>query len=689
MKLTLSTEIEQLPRVGPAISKKLHHLDISTVADLLQYYPFRYDDFSQIVPIIQIKQDTQCTIRAQINLIANKRAWRRRIYVTECLVSDDTASLKIIWFNQPFITKLLKQGDVVYFSGKAEYSTYGLQLQNPTYEKVKKDQTHTARIVPIYSVTEKLTEKQIRYLIKSALPLANQIPDWLPIEIVSKYKLINLPQAIREIHFPTNHKTLAQAVRRIKFNELFLIQLRTQSIRQHLAQKKAPLIGFDQDITQNFVSQLPFVLTASQKKTAWQILQDINKDVPMNRLLQGDVGSGKTVVAAIAMLNTVKSGYQAALMAPTEILAHQHYQTIFELLKNSGYTIVLLTGNEKTIMGKQIRSTVISQQIKDGSVKIIIGTHALIQNKINFKQLGLVVIDEQHRFGVDQRKTLKLKSIGRDLTPHLLSMTATPIPRTLALTVYGDLDISTISEMPVGRKKIITKIVPPEKRHLAYEFILKEIGKGRQAFVICPLIDESDKLGVKAATAEYLNLQKNIFPQLRIGLLHGKLKAVEKDRAMEDFKSHRLSILVATAVIEVGIDVPNASVMMIEGAERFGLSQLHQFRGRVGRAEHQSYCFVFTDSDNEKTKNRLNALVTAKNGFELAEMDLEFRGPGEVYGLRQSGFPEMRLAKLTDFEIIAETREASRQLFSTIDRLDRWPLLQEKLSRFSQNLHLE
>ncbi|MFA5051958.1 MAG: ATP-dependent DNA helicase RecG [Patescibacteria group bacterium] len=694
MNLSLDTEIEHLPRVGPAISKKLHHLGIGTMADLLQYYPFRYDDFSTIIPIIQLKPDIHCTIRAQVNLIANKRAWRRRMYVTECLVSDDTASLKIVWFNQPFITKLIKQGDVVYFSGKAEYSPYGLQLQNPTYEKVKKEQTHTGRIVPVYSLTQNLTEKQIRYLVRLALPLAKAIPDWLPVEIVKKYHLIALPLAIREIHFPTNQKTLAQAIHRLKFNELLLIQLRTQSIRQSLAKKKAPNIPFDQPATKKFVSGLPFTLTDSQKKSSWQILQDINKESPMNRLLQGDVGSGKTVVAAMAMLNTVKAGFQSALMAPTEILAQQHYLTIYALLKNSGYTIGLLTRTSKTIQGENVSAAVMANQITEGKVDIAIGTHALIQNKISFKQLGLVIIDEQHRFGVDQRKSLKLKNKSHEPyatshTPHLLSMTATPIPRTLALTVYGDLDISTITELPAGRKKILTKIVPPEKRRSAYDFILKEIGQGRQAFVICPLIDESDKLGVKAATAEYQQLQKNIFPQLRIGLLHGKLPAHEKERIMKEFKDHHLSILVATAVVEVGIDVPNASVMMIEGAERFGLAQLHQFRGRVGRAEHQSYCFVFTDSDSAKTKDRLDALVSAKNGFELAEKDLEFRGPGEIYGLRQSGFPELRLAKLTDHEIIQQTREASAWLFDQDDQLATWPYLAEKLVKFSQNLHLE
>ncbi|MFH1207161.1 MAG: ATP-dependent DNA helicase RecG [Patescibacteria group bacterium] len=706
MKLTLDTEIERLPRVGLAISKKLHHLDIRTVADLLQYYPFRYDDFSRIVPIVQIKPDAQCTIRARINLIANKRAWRRRMYVTECLVSDDTASLKIVWFNQPFITKLLAQGDTVYFSGKAEYTPYGLQLQNPAYEKIKKEQTHTARIVPVYSLTANLTEKQIRFLIKLVLPLANRIPDWLPKDISGKFRLISLPQAIREIHFPTNHRTLAQAVHRLKFNELFLIQLRTQSIRQSLSKKTAPRIPFDREATRAFVAELPFTLTNSQKKSAWRILQDINQDIPMNRLLEGDVGSGKTVVAAMAMLNAANSGYQSALMAPTEILAQQHYQTLTQLFKKSKISLGLLTRTDKKIEGQTIAQSQMVRKISRGTVKILVGTHALIQKKISFKNLGLVIIDEQHRFGVDQRRSLKQRTMNNEprtvnhivhsskskvqsLIPHLLSMTATPIPRSLALTLYGDLDVSMITESPAGRKKILTKIVPPEKRHLAYDFIRAEIGQGRQIFVICPLIDESDKLGVKSATVEYEKLKQGVFSDLTIGLLHGKLRSKDKEQVMKKFTSNEIDILVATAVVEVGVDVPNASVMMIEGAERFGLAQLHQFRGRVGRAAHQSYCFVFTDSDSNKTKDRLDALVTAKNGFELAEKDLAFRGPGEIYGLRQSGFPDLKIAQLTDYELIKLTRQAAQQLFSHDPQLANHPALRQMAEISEKNSHLE
>jgi len=690
MKIALSTNISELPRVGKILAKRLHKLGLNRVGDLLFYYPLRYDDFSQITPIAKIRPGSQITIKGKINIIANKRAWRRRMYITECLISDDSGSTKAVWFNQPFITKILKQGDIAYFSGKIEQSSYGLQLVSPSYEKIKKEQTHTARIVPVYSLTENLTEKQIRYLIKLVLPLAKHVPEWIPNEILKKFKLIPLNQAIREVHFPTNKNTLAQSHQRLKFNELFLIQLKTEGIRQKISQQKAPSITFSESWTKKFVNSLPFKLTNSQKKAAWQILGDLQKKRPMNRLLEGDVGSGKTVVAALGMLNIVDNGYQVALMAPTEILAQQHYQTISKFFKN--IKIGLLTRTDKKINRHKTTQKNILNQIAKRKIKIIIGTHAIIQQKVSFNKLGLVIIDEQHRFGVDQRKTLQQKSHELRATsyvPHLLSMTATPIPRSLALTLYGDLDLSLITEMPSGRKKVLTKIVPPEKRQLAYNFIRDEIKNGRQVFVICPLIEESDKLGVKAATAEYEKLKKQIFSDLNIGLLHGRLKAKEKEATMKKFVANKINILVSTSVVEVGVDVPNASVMMIEGAERFGLAQLHQFRGRVGRANHQSYCFVFTDSDSEKTIKRLQALVTAKNGFELAEKDLEFRGSGEIYGLKQSGFPDLKIAKLTDLKIIQQTKQAAQELFIKNPKLTSWPQLQKRLSTFTTNAHLE
>ncbi len=609
------------------------------------------------------------------------------MYITECLITDTTGSIRVVWFNQPFITKILKQGDKVFFSGKVEQSQYGLQFLNPSYEKIKKEQTHTARIVPVYSLTENLTEKQIRYLIKLILPLAKKIPEWLPEEILKRHSLPALSRALTEIHFPTDKKRLSLARRRLKFDELFIIQLKIQNLRYALSRQRAPQISFDEARTKKFVASLPFTLTMSQKKASWEIVRSMNSEKPMNRLLEGDVGSGKTVVAMLAMLNVVFNKYQTVLMAPTEILAQQHYITITQALKQFKIRTVLLTRTSKQIANKKTTQKNILTHIQAGKAQMIIGTHALIQEKVIFKNLGLVIIDEQHRFGVDQRKTLKLKT--KTTVPHLLSMTATPIPRSLAHTVYGNLDISVITQLPSGRKKIITKVVAPEKRQLAYDFIYKEIKKGRQVFVICPLINESDKLGVKAATAEYEQLTKIVFPDLSIGLVHGKLKSQEKETVMDAFAARRIDILVATAVVEVGIDIPNATVMMIEGAERFGLAQLHQFRGRVGRAEHQSYCFVFTDSDNKKTIDRLNALVTAKDGFELAEKDLEFRGPGELYGLKQSGFPELKIAKLTDYELIKKTKEAAEYLFREDPTLKAFPEITARLLVFSKRARLK
>lgn len=691
MTITLETDISKLPKVGEKISKKINKLGIHKIMDLLFYYPSRYDDFSKITDIIKLKIDETATIKGQINLITNKRAWKRKMYLTECLINDTTESLKIIWFNQPFIAKMLKQGDEVFFSGKIESTKYGLQMVNPSYEKEKKDQIHTARIVPVYPLTEKLTAKQIRYLIKSVLHLAKEVEEWLPENIIKKYNLIPIHQAIREVHFPTNLKTLAQARTRLKFNEHLLIQLKTESIRQQISNQKAPATYFKEELTKKFVSSLPFTLTNSQKKSAWEILQELNKKQPMNRLLQGDVGSGKTVVAALAMLNVIDNKLQCALMAPTEILANQHYKTIRSLFENFDIKIALLTRTKKIISDEEMTQNNILKSIEDHEVDIIIGTHSIIQQKVNFNKLGLVVVDEQHRFGVDQRKLLKQKKqvANNDNIPHLLSMTATPIPRSLALTLYGDLDLSLITEMPKDRKKIITKIIPSNNRDETYKFINEEIKKGHQVFVICPLIEESDKLGVKAATAEYKKLSEEIFPNLNIGLLHGKLKKDDKQAAMDNFVDNKINILVATSVVEVGVDIPNATIMMIEGADRFGLAQLHQFRGRVGRYKHQSYCFLFTDSQSDKTYERLTALIESRNGFEIAEKDLELRGSGEIYGLKQSGFPNLKIATLTDFLLIKQTKEAAKIIFSSDPELNKLDGLKQRFEYFSHTIHLE
>lgn len=688
---SLSTPIENLTRVGKTTAGRLKRLGIGTVNDLLFYFPFRYEDYSQVVQIKDLRPNQTVTVRGKIVLIENRRAHRRRMTITEALIEDETGSIKVIWFNQPFLTKNLKPGNEVFIAGTVEFDRLTLQFVSPAYEKITEGESiNTAKIVPVYPLTSNLTQKQLRFLIKIALESVNLIKEWLPQEILNKHQLMPLNRALDEIHFPENFSAQEQARYRFKFDELFLIQLQSQLLRQYLAQNKSPQIEFKEKEIKNFVGSLPFALTGDQKKAAWQILLDLEKSQPANRLLEGDVGSGKTVVAAIAALNVLLNGFQTVIMAPTEILARQHFVSLKKLLESYKIPIALLTGSEKVISenGQDVTDkNEVLKMIKNGKVGLIIGTHALIQTEVEYKNLGLVIVDEQHRFGVEQRKMLKDKN-KNGLTPHFLSMTATPIPRSLALIIYGDLDLSIIKEMPKGRKRIITSLVDETNRQKAYQFIREEIKNGRQVFVICPLIDPSDKLGVKSVTEEFKKLDKVIFPDLKIGLLHGKLKAKEKEEIMAQFKNNDIKILVSTSVIEVGIDIPNATIMMIEGADRFGLAQLHQFRGRVGRGEYQSYCFLLAENYQPKTRERLEALVKSNDGFALAEYDLKFRGPGEVYGRKQSGLPEMQLADLNDLELINIAKEEATDFFSR-HTLDDFPLLKQKLKQNKMMDHLE
>jgi len=687
MKIALSTPVSEISRVGKTTAIRLKKLGIETASDLIFYYPFRWEDFSQISEIAELTPSSIVTIRGKIQLIKNRRSPVKRKFLTEALVADKTGSIKVIWFNQPFLAEVLNPGELVYLSGKVDFDRYTMQLINPVYEKVTKGTTtHTARLVPIYSLTSNLTEKQIRFLIKSVLPVAKLIKDWLPESVIKNNNLINLTLALNQIHFPADQKILAQAIQRLKFDELFLFQLQIVLSRIEMSSSIAEPINFFEAKTKEFVSSLPFRLTDDQKKSAWQIISDLQKNKPMNRLLEGEVGSGKTMVATLAMFNVSLANLQTVLMAPTEILAAQHYKTISSLLKASGVKVALLTRSQQKINDQTVTNHKILDQLLAGEIKIIVGTHALIQERVEFKKLALAIIDEQHRFGVEQRKLLREKSGDPKITPHLLSMTATPIPRSLALTLYGDLDLSIIKEMPKERKKVITEIVDPAKRQQTYNFIRDQIRDGRQAFVICPLIDLSDKLGVKAVTEEYEKLTKEVFPELKIAMLHGKLKAAQKEKIMADFLAKQSDILVSTSVVEVGVDVPNASVMLIEGADRFGLAQLHQFRGRVGRSNFQSYCFLFSDNPSQKTKTRLQALISAKDGFELAELDLQLRGPGEIYGTVQSGLPVFRIAQLSDHELIVKTKNAAELV---APHLEKYPILQEKINQLIKEVHLE
>jgi ATP-dependent DNA helicase RecG len=681
VKYTLETPIAKLPRINERYLKKFHKLGLNTVRDLIYHFPNRYEDFSKIITIDKLELNEIATIQGEILKIDNIRTFKRGMSLTEALIKDPTASVKVIWFNQPFLIKNLKEGKRVSLSGKYAIGPKGPYLSNPSYELLLlgKTATHTAGFVPVYPETTGLGSRFLRYYIKLVLPAIIQIKEFLPYEILKKYNLPNLQTTIKNIHFPKNLKSADEARRRFIFEELFLLQLFILKQKNKLQQKNAFKIPFDKDLIQAFVKKLPFILTDAQKKSAWEIILDLEKSHPMNRLLQGDVGSGKTVVAAVAALEVAKTGFQVAFMAPTEILAQQHFKEISKLLKGFDVKVGLLTGAEKKF---------------SNNTNIVIGTHALIQKSVKFNNLALVIVDEQHRFGVEQRSILLRNN---DYVPHLLSMTATPIPRTLALTIYGDLDISLIDEMPKNRKKIITKIIPPNKREEAYEFIRREVENGRQCFVICPRIDPSTSLGassqnilwaeVKAVKEEYEKLSEKIFPDLKIDMIHGKIKAKEKERIMADFRSKKTNILVSTSVIEVGIDIPNATIMMIEGADRFGLAQLHQFRGRVGRSEYQSYCLLFSTSG--ETTARLRALQKCDNGFELAEKDLEIRGPGQFYGIQQSGLPDLVMANLKDLNLIKTTRQEAAELLKKDLNLRSYPLLSEKLSQFKQTIHLE
>jgi len=702
--MNLSTPIENIPRIGPQYQKKLKKLGIKTVRDLLFHFPHRYEDFSNLIPISEVKLGEIVSLQGKISEIGNTRTWKKRMILTQAIVEDKSGAIKVIWFNQPYLINVLKEGDFVCLAGKIALWEDGIYLSSPAYEKISNfkfqisNLTHTGRLVPVYPETEGLSSRWLRIIIRSLLvQLKNKIRDPLPEKIRIRHQLLPIEKALWQIHFPDSIKLAKKARERFSFEELFTIQILILRERLKLAKEKAVKIPLKLDLIRDFVKKLPFKLTNAQKKASWQILKDLEKERPMNRLLEGDVGSGKTVVATLAALNVAKSGYQVAFMAPTEILAKQHFKTFSELLKDFNLKIGLLTAEGAKLLfstsfpkSQAISRKKFLQKLARGKIDLLIGTQALIQESVKFGNLALVILDEQHRFGVEQRAKLCQQ---KDYIPHLLSMTATPIPRTLSLTIYGDLDLSLLDELPKGRKKIVTKVIPPEKRREAYDFIRKEVKDGRQVFVICPRIEKGEKsltwAEAKAVKEEYEKLSKIIFPDLRIGMLHGRMKPEEKEKIMREFKNKKIDLLVSTSVVEVGIDIPNATVMMIEGAERFGLAQLHQFRGRVGRGEHQSFCFLFTDSPAKKTQARLKALLASENGFELAEKDLEIRGPGEIFGSKQWGIPDLAMDSLKDIFLVEKTKMTAKEILEEDPELKKYSLLREKLIQFRQRIHLE
>lgn len=652
--MNLATKLESVKGVGPKTAEQFAAAGLQTVADLITFIPRGYEDFSEVVSIADITPGKR-TIQARCESISTRRV-RRGLQLTTATLSDKTGKLKAVWFNQPYRVTQLTGHDEFYFSGEFEYNYGRYQLTNPSAEKVSDMPVSTDRIVPIYRALGGLKGQVVRKALTELKPLMMVLPETLPDDIVKREGLMSYGRALLGLHFPDSSHDIERARERIGFEELFHLLLAAQYNKQANAQLDGWHIPFDVAAVKAFVAGLPFDLTNAQRMAAWEIIQDFEKPHPMNRLLQGDVGSGKTVVAGLAARQAATAGFQSAIMAPTEILASQHAETLSNLLESFGVKVGLLTGSVK---GKA--REILYEQIANGGVDVVVGTHALIQQTVKFHRLGFVVIDEQHRFGVTQRQELLKKS---ERMPHLLAMTATPIPRSLALTLYGELDISILNERPKGRKPIITKLWSPNSRAQLYDLIEEQLQLGRQAYVICSLIDDNPQNDLKSVEAEYKLLNTGPFKHRRIGLLHGKMKPAEKDEVMSAFARGDLDILVSTTVVEVGVDVPNATVMLIENADRFGLSQLHQLRGRVGRSEHQSYCYLVMSS-SQKPSQRLQEIEKSNDGFYLAEVDLKLRGPGEIYGRAQHGELNLQVATLGDTKLIARAQREAKRFVET------------------------
>ncbi|HEX7456042.1 MAG TPA: ATP-dependent DNA helicase RecG [Candidatus Nanoarchaeia archaeon] len=664
-----NTPIEQVPKVGSIFVKRLKRLKIASVEDLVHHYPFRYENLGTPTKISEIPLGNVASASGEVWQIKNVRT-RYGKSLALATINDGSASIEAVWFNQPFLIKTIKQGAKIGLAGKVGLFSHRPTFINPEYEVLGSKATsrrslHTRGFVSIYPETAGITSKWLRARIKETLPtILPRIGETLPRDSLTRNTLIPRKQAIWQIHFPENKKQIDSARRRLAFDELLITHIAALERKSTWTRNISGIkLAVQQEKVLSLISNLPFRLTNSQNKVLREILNDLTGEKPMNRLLQGDVGSGKTVIAAIVAYVLFLNGYQTSLMTPTEILAVQHFNTLRTILSPLGVKVSIQTSGIK----------------REEPFDVLIGTHALITKSTSFDNLALVVIDEQHRFGVEQRARLRV----RGNTPHVLTMTATPIPRSLALTLYGDLDVSSLNELPEGRKRVKTFVVPPVKRSKAYQFIRENTLKGQQAFIVCPFIEPSETLAsVKAARQEYERLTKEIFPDLSLGLLHGRLASYEKKKTIDDFRNNRLSILVSTPVVEVGIDIPNASIMMIEAAERFGLASLHQLRGRVGRSAQQSYCFLFPESVSKQVLQRLRALEEHHLGLTLAEIDLKMRGPGQIYGTAQSGIPSFKIANLTDLPLILTARQEAAYI-STHHDLKKLPSLKREIKKRS------
>lgn len=695
-QVSLEQGLTSVPGLGDKTGARLARLGIYTVRDLLFYYPIDHIDYTRQVPIKELEAGETVTIVGTVkrcNCFTSPR--NKKLSILEIVLRDHTGDIKLsrffagressrVW--QEKQKRLYPVGAMVAASGLVKKSKYGTTLDNPQLEVLDQisgelDSNIVGRVVPVYALTEGVTADVVRRAVRKILPIA-ELPDPLPIGLKKKYGLIDLPAAIANIHFPPARHILTEARRRLVFDEFFYLQLGLLN-RRHAAKQSATtaILQPEGELIAKFYRLLPFKLTKAQQRVINEIFSDLAKPEPMNRLVQGDVGSGKTVVAVVAMLAAIQSGYQAAIMAPTEVLAEQHYKKIVEWFNLLHLPVELLTGSTKAAKRKQIYA-----QLETGELPVVVGTHALIQDSVNFHRLGLVVIDEQHRFGVQQRALLQQK--GVDGVTHVLTMTATPIPRTLALTLHGDLDVSQIDELPPGRQAIQTTVLSGKDRHEAYDLIRREVVQGRQAYVVLPLVEESEKIDLKSAIEEYQRLQNVIYPEFQVGLLHGRMTAAEKEAAINQFRQRETQILVSTTVVEVGVDVPNATVMLIENAERFGLSQLHQLRGRVGRGADRSYCLLMTHAKaSDEAKQRLNVMAQSQDGFLIAEMDMRLRGPGQVLGTKQSGLPDFALASLSeDQDVLILARDAAEKVIEKDPTLNRWPLLKLELDQRYQRL---
>ncbi|NJK36597.1 MAG: ATP-dependent DNA helicase RecG [Oscillatoriales cyanobacterium RM2_1_1] len=691
--LTLEAPLKGI--VGPRNGDRLARLGLYTVYDLLYYYPRNHVDYGHHARIRDLEPGETVTIMARVKRCSCFSSPRnKKLTILELMLVDDTGQLKLSRFYagsryatpawQNVQRRNYPTGAIVAASGLVKRNKYGITLENPELEVLNHtggqiESMKVGRVVPVYPLTEGLGADIVRKAVTAVLPTVKQLPEPLPLELRQTHELIDLQTAIQNIHFPENPELLTQARQRLVFDEFFYLQLwLLQRRQQQKVVETSVVLSPTGKLIDQFYQILPFELTNAQGRVVQEILQDLNSSEPMNRLVQGDVGAGKTVVAVVAMLAAIQAGYQTALMAPTEVLAEQHYRKFVSWFNLLHLPVELLTGSTKVAKRRQIHA-----QLETGELSVLVGTHALIQDAVNFSRLGLVVIDEQHRFGVEQRAKLQQKGES----PHVLTMTATPIPRTLALTLHGDLDVSQLDELPPGRQPIQTTVLTGQQRQQAYDLIRREIVQGRQVYIVLPLVEESEKLDVRSAVEEHEKLQGKVFPEFQVGLLHGRMTSADKDQAISQFRDQQTHILVSTTVVEVGVDVPNATVMLIENAERFGLSQLHQLRGRVGRGEHKSYCLLMTGSKTPEARQRLNVLEQSQDGFFIAEMDLQLRGPGQVLGTRQSGLPDFVLASLVEDQGILEVaRTAAQQLLDQDPSLGRWPTLQVEWERRYQRM---